>query len=241
MKEWPLSSLQRWAPSKTGFVLDFGTGTKQRYFPIETVEGEQIAQLAADCVELMKSRKTVLVQADEFEFPSPKKPLEVLLSNISLGLASFSFSPHSLNEFISPSYIFLSILQKQEKIDSARRVVRSQVSSCLSNVAALIRCFPSEKLASPETLELPTVSTYISSVIVSVIRLRRVLSMVASTLTDPNETILDEGKEILTQLREFLVVATNLLKHILFILGLSNFFSFFLSFFPFPFERLLGF
>jgi len=225
IKEWPLSSLQRWAPSKTGFVLDFGAAAaKQRYYPIETVEGEQLAQLATDCVEQMKSKKRFL-PVDEFAFPPVKKPTEVVLANISLGLSCFSSHSQSLSDIV-PSAGFLTSSNRKERLESARRVVRSQVGSGIASFAALVRCFPQEKLASPETIDMHAVSGYLATVIISIERLRVALCTLASTLIDPSEMLLEDGKEILGHLRDILGVGTNLLKHILLILGLYLFFFF---------------
>ena len=46
IKQWPLSTVRRWAASPTTFTLDFGDYSDS-YYSVQTTEGETISRLIA--------------------------------------------------------------------------------------------------------------------------------------------------------------------------------------------------
>ncbi|XP_064596457.1 talin-1-like [Liolophura sinensis] len=56
LKTWPLTTVRRWAASPNSFTLDFGDYS-DRYYSVQTTEGEQIAQLIAGYIDIILKKK----------------------------------------------------------------------------------------------------------------------------------------------------------------------------------------
>ncbi|CAH1788698.1 unnamed protein product [Owenia fusiformis] len=56
MKTWNLTTVRRWAASPNSFTLDLGDYSDS-YYSVQTVEGEQIAQLIAGYIDIIMKRK----------------------------------------------------------------------------------------------------------------------------------------------------------------------------------------
>lgn len=56
MKTWPLTTVKRWAPTPNSFTLDFGDYS-EKYYSVQTTEGEQIARLIAGYIDIILKRK----------------------------------------------------------------------------------------------------------------------------------------------------------------------------------------
>ncbi|XP_037077227.1 LOW QUALITY PROTEIN: talin-2-like [Pollicipes pollicipes] len=56
LKEWPLTTVRRWAASPNTFTLDFGDYTDQ-YYSVQTTEGEQISQLIAGYIDIILKKQ----------------------------------------------------------------------------------------------------------------------------------------------------------------------------------------
>ncbi|XP_043217689.1 talin-2-like isoform X2 [Amphibalanus amphitrite] len=68
LKEWPLTTVRRWAASPNTFTLDFGDYADQ-YYSVQTTEGEQISQLIAGYIDIIlkkqKSKDWLGVEKDD--------------------------------------------------------------------------------------------------------------------------------------------------------------------------------
>ncbi|ESN92443.1 hypothetical protein HELRODRAFT_115799 [Helobdella robusta] len=56
VKTWPLTTVKRWAASPNTFTLDFGDYADS-YYCVQTMEGEQIAQLIAGYIDIIMKKK----------------------------------------------------------------------------------------------------------------------------------------------------------------------------------------
>lgn len=56
VKSWPLTTVKRWAPSPNTFTLDFGDYADS-YYCVQTLEGEQIAQLISGYIDIILKKK----------------------------------------------------------------------------------------------------------------------------------------------------------------------------------------
>ena len=86
-----------------------------------------------------------------------------------------------------------------------------------------MRCFSPEKISSPDSIDLAGLAGLLSMWISSIIRLRKALSMIISVLTDFQENVLEEGKAIVTLLRDLLYNSSSLLKQVVTTLGFISF------------------
>jgi talin len=65
IKEWPLSTVRRWAASPNSFTLDFGDYADE-YYSVSTTEGETISRLMAGYIDFILKKKK------ESEFRPPE-------------------------------------------------------------------------------------------------------------------------------------------------------------------------
>lgn len=68
IKEWPLTTLRRWAAAPNSFTLDFGDYADS-YYSVQTNEGEQISQLIAGYIDIIlrKRKEAAKVTHEEEE------------------------------------------------------------------------------------------------------------------------------------------------------------------------------
>lgn len=56
LKTWPLTTVKRWGASMNSFILDFGDYS-DKYYIVQTSEGEQISQLIAGYIDIIVKRR----------------------------------------------------------------------------------------------------------------------------------------------------------------------------------------